>query len=89
MTFASDLDELQHWIGLLTVDIHMGVERRHILAEARLCWLFIERLENNQERVNRHALNHITLQMLNLQRAIDDSAPREPAKPMPRLRLVP
>jgi hypothetical protein len=88
MNFASDLDELQHYMGALTVDIQLGAQRRFVLAEARLCWLLIEKLEKKPKSVNRVVFDSVMLQMLNLQRALSDDAPRAPVKARPRPRLV-
>lgn len=81
MNFATDLDELQHYMGVLTVDIQLGVQRRFILAEARLCWLLVEKLKS----VDRAAFDCVMLQMLNLQRAITGDAPRVRTKPSLRV----
>jgi hypothetical protein len=94
MRFASDLEELQHWMGLLTIDLQMGAERRHILAEARLCWLLVEKLERRPKSVDRSTFDRITLEMLNLQRVIHRTHAPEQAKTTanseakPRLMLV-
>lgn len=45
MKFKTPLDELQHWLGMLRVDVALGVDRRHLKATARLCALLIDQLD--------------------------------------------
>lgn len=90
MRFKSPLDELQHWLGLLTIDIGLGVARRHIEATSRLCWLLVDQLEKNPGDMNQETFTLLSLQLLDLQRRIDPPR-REPkgiVKAGPRLRLV-
>lgn len=85
MNFATDLDEPQHYMGVLTVDIQLGAQRRFILAEARLCWLLVEKLEKKPKSVDRAVFDRVMLQMLNLQRVITGDATRVRTKPSLRL----
>jgi hypothetical protein len=94
MKFANTLDELHHWLGLLTIDVQLGVPQRHLNATARLCWLLVDKLEkdvNGPATVSGELFTRLSLQLLDLQRQID---PKKPGpKPSadqqgPRLRLV-
>lgn len=88
MTFASPLDELHHWLGQLTVDIRIGVDRRHILSTSRLCWLLVDKLEKDP-KMEREAFTLLSLRLLDLQRQISPpKQERGPVKVGPRLRLV-
>lgn len=89
MKFQSPLDELQHYLGLLTVDVALGVAPRHLEATKRLCWLLVEQIEDRELRVDAEVFNRLQIQLLDLQRAIEASKPKAQAsKPRPRLRLV-
>ena len=75
MNFMSALDELQHWLGLLTVDVALGVNQRHLHSTARLCFLLIERIEREREpKVDVETFRRLELQLLDLQRAISRQA---------------
>lgn len=69
MKFPTPLDELHHWLGMLTVDIQLGVPQRHLNATARLCTMLVDQLEQDP-KLNREEFNRVAIQMLDLQRAI-------------------
>jgi hypothetical protein len=83
--FQSPLDELQHWLGLLTVDVALGVNQRHLNSTARLCFLLIERIER-EPKVDVETFRRLELQLLDLQRAISRQA--SPVQPNPVARRV-
>lgn len=94
MKFASTIDELHHWLGLLTVDIQLGAAQRHLNAELRLCWLLVDKLQQEQEEapfsvLAQEEFTRISIQLLDFQRAL---APKKPgpkgSEKGPRLRLV-
>lgn len=85
MKFQSALDELQHWLGLLNVDVALGVPQRHLVSTARLCFLLIERIER-EPVVDVATFRRLELQLLDLQRAIAKQA--SPASPNPVARRV-
>lgn len=85
MRFASPLDELQHWLGLLTVDVALGVNQRHLNSTARLCFLLIERIER-EPVVDVETFRRLELQLLDLNRAIAKQA--APVNPNPVARRV-
>ena len=87
MKFQSPLEELRHWLGMLAVDVALGVERRHLLSTARLCGVLIERIEAGEvPRLAQGEFQRLEFQLLDLQRAI--AARTEPTKPQPRARRV-
>lgn len=90
MKFDSPLDELQHWLGVLTIDVRLGVDRRHLLCNARLCWLLVDRLERDPGNMDQEMFTRLSLTLLDLQRQIDPPrrAIRRPVIVGPRLRLV-
>lgn len=90
MKFRSTLDELHHWIGLLRVDIQLGAAQRHINATARLCWLLVDKLEQDPA-MRRDEFTLLSLSLLDLQRQIDPVKRVEPKGIVkgPRLSLVP
>lgn len=77
MKHASATDELHHWLGMLEVDLRLGVDRRHLLATARLCSLLVEKLER-RTKLDRYTFNCLSLRLLDLQRSITASAPAQP-----------
>lgn len=88
MTFPTPLDELHHWLGMLTVDIQLGVPQRHLNATSRLCWLLVDQLEKDPH-LKREEFNLAALQLLDLQRALQPKkpGPKEDVRG-PKLRLV-
>jgi hypothetical protein len=96
MKFANTLDELHHWLGLLTIDIQLGVPQRHLNASLRLCWLLVDKLHVEQLSKQKAILpesvvTRVSIQLLDLQRAIAPKkpGPKEGQEPRgPRLRLV-
>lgn len=91
MKFACPLDELQHWLGLLEVDLRLGVARRHIESTARLCWLLVDKLEK-EPKMDQETFTLLSLRLLDLQRQIEPvkkPGPKGPRVAGPRLSLVP
>ena len=90
MKFACPLDELQHWLGLLEVDLRLGVARRHIESTARLCWLLVDKLEADP-KMDQEMFTLLSLRLLDLQRQMEPikSGPKGPRVAGPRLSLVP
>lgn len=92
MKHATVLDELNHWLGQLTVDLGLGVERRHLLSTARLCELLVDRASKEPEAVNRYEFTRLSLRMLDLNRRINggpaQSRPSLARARPPRLRIV-
>ena len=85
MKFHSTLDELQHWLGLLNVDVSLGVNRRHLLSTARLCWLLVDKLTADP-KLDSDTFARLEIQLSDLQRAIDAHA--QISKPSPKARRV-
>ncbi len=83
MKLTSALDELHHWLGLLELDLRLGVDRRHLLATSRLCTLLIERLEQDP-KLERYEFNCLSLRLLDLQRLVAGNAPAQPNPPARR-----
>lgn len=92
MTFPTPLDELHHWLGMLTVDIMRGVERRHNNVTARLCQVLLERVQAGVIKGNLEQelqLSLVSFQLLDLQRALRGDPPRQKGSVRgPVLRLV-
>ncbi len=93
MKFKSTLDELHHWLGLLTIDVQLGVPQRHLNATARLCWLLVDKLEkdvNGPATVSGELFTRLSLQLLDLQRQIEPKrpGPKSDGERGPKLRLV-
>jgi hypothetical protein len=86
VTFTTPLDELHHWLGLLEIDLRLGIDQRHLNSTARLCHLLVEQLEEDP-KLNRYAFNCLSLRLLDLQRAISARV-KGPIKARPRLRMV-
>lgn len=84
MKHASPLDELHHWLGMLELDLRLGVDRRHLLATARLCALLIEKLEQDP-KLERFEFNCLSLRLLDLQRAMAGNPPAQPNPPARRV----
>lgn len=92
MKFESALDELQHWLGLLEVDIRLGVARRHLEAELRLCGLLAEKLASKPYagKFSEETLMVMSIKLLDLQRQLAPVKPGPKADSVrgPRLRVV-
>lgn len=89
MKFQNEIDELQHWLGLLTIDVALGVAPRHLEATSRLCWVLVERIEDRSLPVAPETFRRLQIQLLDLQRAIEKAKPKAQAsRPRPRLRIV-
>lgn len=95
MNFTGPLDELQHYLGQLRLDILLQVDKRHLLATSRLCFLLIERIEREAIPVQPETFKALEIQLLDLQRAIggDRTAMRRMRghtmrKGPPKLRVV-
>ncbi len=88
MKFTSALDELQHWLGMLEVDIRLGVSQRHLNSTARLCWVLLEGMTADPPPVRVEEFRLLQIRLLDLQRAIDGNV-KKPHKARARLRLVP
>lgn len=88
MNHRTPLDELHHYLGQLRIDVMLGVDRRHLVATARLCHLIIERIDaaNPESRATLNQTEYKTLQiqLLDLQREISGA----PVKANPRARRV-
>jgi hypothetical protein len=89
MKFANTLDELHHWLGLLTIDIQLGVPQRHLNATARLCWLLVDKLEK-EPKLDQETFTRLSLHLLDLQRQIEPKrpGPKSDGERGPKLRLV-
>ena len=92
MKFTNALDELHHWMGLLTIDVQLGVPQRHLNATARLCWLLVDKLEKDVDgpaTVSGEVFTRLSLQLLDLQRQIEPKKPGPKSDERgPKLRLV-
>jgi len=86
--FRCPLDELQHWLGMLEVDVRLGIAQRHLNATARLCWVLIDSMREDPPPVKVGEFNLLQIRLLDLQRAIDGNV-KKPHKARARLRLVP
>lgn len=92
MNHATPLDELAHYVGQLRIDVLLGVERRHLLATARLCGVLIERIEKDgPPKMSLVEFKALEIQLLDLQRAIAGNPTAQPqAKPLAKvIRLRP
>ena len=87
MKFTNALDELQHWLGMLEVDIRLGVPQRHLNSTSRLCWVLIEAMTDDPPPVRLEEFRLLQIRLLDLQRAIDGNVKR-PHKARARLRIV-
>ena len=87
MKFRSPLDELHHWLGLLEVDLRLGVAQRHLNSTARLCWVLIEAMVADPPKVMLGEFRALQVRLLDLQRAIDGNV-KKPPKARARLRIV-
>ncbi len=87
MKFTNTLDELQHWLGLLEVDIRLGVPQRHLNSTARLCWVLLEGMTDDPPPMRVEEFRLLQLRLLDLQRAIDGNV-RKPHRARARLRVV-
>lgn len=90
MKITDPLEELHHWLGLLEVDLRLGIDRRHLKSTARLCTLLMDKLEQ-EPRLNRYAFNCLALRFLDLQRAMGTDAPARPnpeAKSAGKFRVI-
>jgi negative regulator of sigma E activity len=83
---ASTIDELHHYLGQLRIDIAIGVDRRHLKAGSRLCWLLVDKLDRDGATLDQVAFKALQIQLLDLQRAIDSRA--EEANPSPVAKRV-
>ena len=88
MKFASALDELGHYVGQLTVDLALGVDRRHLLSTARLCEVLIERIDAanpaGTATLNETEFEGLAAKLLGLQQSIKGAPPAAPG----RLRVI-
>lgn len=91
MKFASELDELEHWLGLLEVEIHRGAERRYLTVISRLCEILTMKVSRDKRAPSTQLGRRmrVSLRWLDLQRTVEATKPKEqPSRPRPRLRLV-
>lgn len=89
MKFASPLEELHHWLGMLAIDVRLEVPARHLEVTKRVCWLLIEKAEAETVSVDPGVFRQLQIRLLDLDRAIEASKPKQQApRPRPRLRLV-
>jgi len=91
--FASAMDELEHWMQRLTLDLKLGVERRHILATARLCEVFADKVSRDKRAPQAQLERRMALSMawLDLQRRVNATAPAQPnpsARRVGNLRVI-
>ena len=87
MKHATVLDELNHWLGQLEVDLRLGVAQRHLNSTARLCWVLIEGMADDPPPIQVGEFRALQLRLLDLQRAIDGNV-KKPHRARARLRLV-
>lgn len=73
MTFDSPLEELEYWLGVLDVDLRLGVDRRHVKATARLCVLLVEKLEQDP-KLDRAAFERLARRLQDIQRQLQPVA---------------
>lgn len=89
MKFQNALDELQHYLGQLNIDVMLGVDRRHLGATSRLCWLLVDRLD---PKLDVETYKRLQVQLLDLQRAIDnqtqETQPNPVAKRVGKVRVI-
>lgn len=88
---ASTIDELHHYLGQLRIDVLIGVDRRHLKAGARLCWLLVDKLETAGATLDQAAFKGLQIQLLDLQRAIDNHPETQPnpvAKRVGKVRVI-
>lgn len=94
MKFACDLDELEHWLQRLSLELKMGSEWRHVVAVARLCELFAHRVARDKYAPQGQLPRRMQLSTawLDLQRQVQSrtpsARPNPPAKRVGKLRVI-
>lgn len=94
MRFASDLDEFEHWLGRLTLELKMGSEWRHVTSLARLCELLSHKVARDKyapqsQLARRMQLSTLWLDIHRQVQAHTPSArPNPSAKRVGKLRVI-
>lgn len=81
MTFGCPLDELEHWLNALQLELHRGAEWRHVVPLARLCELFAMKCSRDKRAPSNQLERRMRLSMrwLDLQRQLGTAVPSDPA----------
>lgn len=87
MKHATPLDELEHWMQLLQLELYRHAERRYLLAIARLCEVFADKVSRDKYAPPAQLSRRMKLSVawLDLKRQVDGNAP---VKRPPRLRVI-
>lgn len=85
MTFDSDLDELEHWLHLLSLEMMRGAERRYVVAIGRLCEVFAVKVSRDKRNPDLERRLKLSRQWLNLKRTLE-GAPGSTPKANPSAR---
>lgn len=86
MRFTNCLDELEHWLQLLQLELLRGTERRHVVALSRLCEVFAHKVSVNRTHPDLERRMKLSLRWLDMKRQVDGNA--EAAQPNPVARRV-
>ena len=81
MKFDSTLDELEHWLHHLQLELYRDTDRRHVVVLARLCEVFAMKVSRDKYAPASHLERRmrLSLRWLDLQRQLSASAPSSPA----------
>lgn len=92
MKFDNCLDELEHWLQLLQLELLRGTERRHVVALSRLCEVFAHKVAVNKRLPDLERRMKLSLRWLDLKRQVDGNAestqPNPVARRVGRLRVI-
>jgi hypothetical protein len=81
--FDSPLDELDHWLQTLELEMYRGTDQRHVLVLARLCEVFAMKISRDKRAPSSQLERRMRLSMrwLDLQRQLGASAPSNATPP--------
>lgn len=83
MVFDSDLDELEHWLQALSLELLRGAERRYLVALGRLCEVFASNVSRDKRHPDLQRRLKLSVQWRELQRKLDGT-PQAKANPKAR-----
>ena len=78
MIFGSPLDEFEHWLQFLQLELYRGAERRYVVAIGRLCEVFALKVGKDKRNPDLERRMRLSMQWLDLHRQISNTPPAQP-----------
>jgi hypothetical protein len=75
--FTNALDEMEHWLQLLTLEMLRGAERRYLVAIGRLCEVFADKVSRDKRAPSSDLERRMKLSVrwLSVKRQLEASVP--------------